>query len=221
MKKVLLILSVCAFIIPMCYCHPNVESALSCNNKNRYLYLVAGIDDSAENTDVLFTLGYDVASSTLYVAQIPRDTYFAFGEAQNKINQIYPVCRMHGDDKMTALSKTAEYIEKALGVKFDGAFAITVSGFKKTVDQIGGVDITLPSDMTVFVDDGDKLFLKAGSNHINGNDAEKFVRYRKGYITGDLGRIDAQKIFLNALISKITKDSFYNSLRITDIFFIT
>ena len=39
----------------------------------------------------------------------------------------------------------------------------------------------------------------------NGNTAVQFLRYRSGYVTGDLGRIDAQKLFLNAFAKRISK----------------
>ncbi len=173
----------------------------------RYLYLVAGFDDAAENTDVLFTLGYDKAQKHVYVAQIPRDTYYSFGGSQNKINQLYSTYRSRGDDATTAMSKTADAVSTLFGTEFDGYIGITTRAFRDIVDAIGGVDINLKSDLSISIDGEDEVYLSAGENHIDGTVAEKFVRYRKGYARADLGRIDAQKVFLNALFAKLSQGS--------------
>ena len=49
--------------------------------------------------------------------------------------------------------------------------------------------------------------IKAGRQRLNGIEATHFLRYRSGYVTGDLGRLDAQKIFLAALVKKILVES--------------
>ena len=45
--------------------------------------------------------------------------------------------------------------------------------------------------------------LKAGEQELDGKSAVDFLRYRSGYVTGDLGRIDAQKLFLNAFAKRL------------------
>lgn len=174
------------------------------SDKDKYLYLIVGFDDAAENTDVIFTLGVDLKENTAYVAQIPRDTYFNFGGAQNKVNQIYAMNRLRGDEKNTAMRKTSDFLSESFGVDFDGFVGISVGAFKDVVDAIGGVDISLSKDLVVQIDGDEPITLKAGNNHISGDVAEKFVRYRKGYATGDLGRIDAQKLFINAIFAKVS-----------------
>ncbi len=173
-------------------------------DKGGFVFLVVGFDDAAENTDVLFTVNYNKNENSIKIAQIPRDTYFNFGSSQNKINQFYATMRVKGYDKKEALKRTSDAISSAFGTEFDGFLGITTNTFKKIVESIGGVDIELSSDMTIAIDGEPTLSLKSGSNHINGNEATVFVRYRSGYAGQDLGRIDAQKIFLEALFRKIT-----------------
>ncbi len=205
MKKIALLCTVLS-IFMLGSCIPRAKNTMSTSEKTRYVYLVAGFDDAAENTDVLFTLSYDFKNNTAYVAQIPRDTYFGFGKSQNKINQIYAVKRLEGADKNTAMQSLSNSIAEAFGTKFDGYLGITVDSFKKIVDAIDGIDIELPSDMIIPSYDGlTSIVLKKGTNHITGDEAESFIRYRKGYVTGDLGRMDAQKLFLNALFKKVSE----------------
>ena len=48
--------------------------------------------------------------------------------------------------------------------------------------------------------------MKKGLQTLSGDDAVGFVRYRAGYLRADLGRMDAQKIFLSALAKKALKE---------------
>jgi len=41
---------------------------------------------------------------------------------------------------------------------------------------------------------------------LSGSEAEQFVRFRSGYATGDLGRLDAQKLFFAALFKTVTEE---------------
>ena len=49
--------------------------------------------------------------------------------------------------------------------------------------------------------------LKEGYQTLTGEQAEDFVRFRSGYTMADLGRVNAQKIFMTALLQKL-KSSF-------------
>ncbi len=214
MKKIALsfmvLIAIAAVLVS---CSPKTDDTVTPCEKSKYVYLVAGFDAAAENTDVLFTISYDFKTNTVCVAQIPRDTYFGFGKAQNKINQFYAVRRLYGEDKKSAMQSTTDAISEAFGAEFDGYLGITLDTFKKTVDALGGIDIEVPSDMVITADDGSpSLILKQGINHITGNDAELFIRYRQGYIMGDLGRIDAQKLFLNALFRRIAEGVPFSTL---------
>lgn len=203
MKKVTLIITVILICALTVGCAPISKKANVSYEKDKYVFLVAGFDEAAKNTDVLFTVSYDAKASEGRIAQIPRDTYFAFGKVQNKINQLYASKVSDGEPQKKALEETANEIASAFGTQFDGFFGITIETFKKLVDAVGGLDIVLKEEKKIFLSDEDPIMLKAGNNHIDGNLAERFVRYRSGYAMGDLGRIDAQKIFLNALFSKL------------------
>ena len=202
MKKIALLCVVFILCNSLSGCAQASKKTSATSEKDRYVFLVAGFDEAAENTDVLFTVSYDSNKSEARVAQIPRDTYFAFGKVQNKINQLYASKVSGGVSQEKALRETTEEIASAFGASYDGFFGVKISTFKKIVDAIGGLDINLTEDKTIHLEGEDPIVLKRGSNHIDGESAERFVRYRSGYAMGDLGRIDAQKIFLNALFAK-------------------
>jgi len=88
---------------------------------------------------------------------------------------------------------------------------VNFDGFIEIIDILGGVDYNVPFDMNY--DDPVQdlhIHLKAGMQHLDGQAAHDFVRFRhnnKGegeyapgeYAKGDIGRIDAQQKFLKEL----------------------
>lgn len=174
--------------------------------KTEYCYLVAGLDDAASNTDALLVITYDSKDNSSSIIQIPRDTYCKFGSGLNKINHLYASFRTSGLSPEKSMKKTTEFIGERLGIDFDGYVAITTKAFKNAVDSIGGVYITLSDDF-VYKDSKNQysFILPKGENILDGQKAEIFVRYRKGYALGDLGRLDAQKIFINGFYNTVTK----------------
>ena len=206
---------ICLFLVLVILINASLNSCANGSKKadpasniyqDKYVYLVAGFDDAAENTDVLFTVSYDPENNTAYVAQIPRDTYYKFGNGQNKINQIFATLISQGKSQNDALEITAAKIADLFGTKFDGYFGITTDTFESVIDAIGGIELEVGEDMAFTLEDGENsLVLKKGKNLIDGKAAANFVRYRSGYAMGDLGRIDAQKLFLNAIFYKMSK----------------
>ena len=165
-------------------------------------YLLLGLDDAAENTDVIALLTYHIAQNRLSLLQIPRDTYYRFSTGQNKINQLYATnCTKMS--KGEAAAATAREISELFGVQLVGYVALTTGGFRTVVDTLGGIDISVPEDMTVYDEYGENpMFLARGTHHLDGRQSERFVRFRRGYAMGDLGRLDAQKIFFSALLRR-------------------
>ena len=80
------------------------------------------------------------------------------------------------------------------------------------VDAIGGVDFDVPIDMN-YEDPYQDLYIHipAGMQHLNGEEALKVVRFREGYASQDIARMETQQAFLKAVaqqtlqISNLTK----------------
>lgn len=169
-------------------------------------YLLCGYDDAAGNTDSIVLASYRYSSNTMTFLQIPRDTYYA-SAAYSKINSVYPTVRASGKSEIDALRELQDVISAALGIQIDSSIGYTMDTFVGFIDAIGGVEITLPKSFAVKSDSGEVLLsLEAGKSLLSGKEALTFVRARNGYTTGDLGRIDAQKIFLSAFMSKLKND---------------
>ena len=199
MKKILAL--ILAFICLFSIARRRDDEAVDNTPKRIHTYLVAGLDNAAYNTDVLFLLSYDLEENRATVLQIPRDTFSRYNGTEGKINRIFPSLITEGKTKKEAMRSLSRYVEAALGIETDGYICFDTDTFRKVVDLIGGIDISLNKELTIYDEHGKECFvIGKGTTHLNGKMAEEFVRYRKGYATGDLGRIDAQKIFIDAFV---------------------
>ena len=153
--------------------------------------LVMGTDNAGLRTDVLM-LGF-VNGKKVDVVSIPRDTQVKIGKRYYKINSAYAI----GQEE-----QTIETVENLLGVEIDGYVKFSFETFRDTIDAMGGVYFDVPQDM-FYEDPYQDLYidLKAGEQHLNGEEAEGLVRYRR-YPTGDEGRIAVQQEFIKAIIKQ-------------------
>ena len=151
MHRIVSLVLLISFLTSLFSCSPITKKVNADYEKDKYVFLVAGFDDAAENTDVLFTVAYDAEVSEARVAQIPRDTYFSFGKVQNKINQLYASKVLAGCSQEDALSETSNEIASAFGTNFDGFFGVAISTFKKIIDAIGGLDINLTEEKVIYL----------------------------------------------------------------------
>ena len=178
-------------------------------------FLVAGRDKAAWNTDVMMLVSFNMHDYTLNVLQIPRDTYIEVdGVTRGRINTLVKLMRaraynedssLNSDEMLKAgMQGTVDILEKNMCIQIDGYAIVNLEGFRNIINAIGGVYMNVPYAMEY--DDPDQglhIYLAPGPQTLNGEQAEMFVRYRSGYVQGDIGRVDAQKIFLTALFKQL------------------
>lgn len=158
--------------------------------------LVMGRDAAAGLTDVMMLVSLDADAHTLQVLQIPRDTYVKYtSKNYKKINGAYRALGGVG---------LSEFISHHMGIDVDGYVCMDLSVFGEVVDTLGGVPMDVPADMD-YDDPAQSLHihLNQGKQCLTGQQAQMFVRFRSGYAQADLGRIDAQKLFLAALAKQV------------------
>ena len=184
-----------------------VSSLFGGINKTNYTVLICGYDEAAYNTDSIVLVNYDSEINAVSFVQIPRDTYFDFSDGQNKINQYVPDRMANGASLSDAMSDFKSEISTLLGIKIDAYAGYTMRALANIVDLFGGIDVDLPVPVSGVDLDGNKIELKSGHNHLSGAESVVFLRYRSGYLLGDLARIDAQKIFISAFARKLKTDT--------------
>ena len=165
-------------------------------SKSRYTYLVLGKDRVSGLTDVMMLVSIDTAGKRAGIVQIPRDTYAKYSDKGYR--------KFNGALATLGADGLCRFVEENMGVLLDGYFIFDLDTVVKAVDMLGGVEINIPDDM-YYRDEaqGLDISLKKGIQRLDGKAAENFVRYRFGYLRGDLGRIDAQKLFISALIQQV------------------
>ncbi len=158
------------------------------NAKEAYNFLIAGTDKGGGRTDVILLAHLSARDKSASIVSIPRDTYIATKRSSKKINS----CNAVGGAEELCVA-----VEQTLGIPVHYYAIIDLSVFSQLVDLVGGVELNLSRDM-YYVDSAQGLYidLKAGSQVLNGKEAECFVRFRSGYAMADLTRIEAQKIFI-------------------------
>ena len=157
--------------------------------------LVLGLDRSEALTDSIFIVSVSEPTREARILQIPRDTYAAYTDRDyKKLNGAYASLGMEG---------LKQFLSGALGVSIHYVLALDLDSVSTLVDAVGGVDLNVPQAME-YTDPAQNLNirLEEGNQHLNGAQAERFLRFRSGYVTADLGRMDAQKLFLRAYAEK-------------------
>jgi LCP family protein required for cell wall assembly len=124
---------------------------------------------------------------------IPRDSYvFIPGYGRNKINAAFAF----GGPAL--LAKT---IQTDTGLYINHYMNIGFGGFVNVVNSVGGVRLCVPAAIH---DQASGLNLNAGCQVLNGGQALAWVRDRHSFATSDLQREQDQRIFLAALLKKMT-----------------
>ncbi|SKA94652.1 transcriptional attenuator, LytR family [Caloramator quimbayensis] len=159
--------------------------------------------NSPKRTDTMILASFYPKEGKIYMLSIPRDTRVKINGHYEKINAAHA---------MGGVPLTVKTIEKMLEIEINYYIKIDYEAFKKCIDAIGGVDVVVPFDMNYDAYDIKIHFNKGDKVHLNGEEAEKFVRWRKnndgsGYAMGDLGRISTQQEFIINVFKKLKTPS--------------
>jgi LCP family protein required for cell wall assembly len=154
--------------------------------------LVLGRDGDAFLTDTMMLFQIDTRARTVKVLSIPRDTRVNYNGSNIKINSAYGF-RGREQSSITA-------VRNLTGLPIHYYVSMNLDGFVEIIDYFGGVLIDVPRRM-YYHDPYQNLLidLQPGLQRLNGNQAEQFVRYRSGYAQQDIGRIQAQQMFVQEL----------------------
>jgi len=165
--------------------------------------LLMGVDKSETLSDVMMIAQLNMVTNSVNILQVPRDTYIKNRRSDKKLNSAYGA---------GGAEKTIQELKTVVDLEIDDYVLVTTSGFRDVIDAVGGVYYDVPSDMDYDDDLQDlHIHLKKGYQLLDGSKAEQYVRYRQGYSTGDLGRIDAQSGFIKEAMRQIIEKNASNS----------
>lgn len=181
-----------------------------------YTILLVGNDDGNGNTDTIMVGKIDTENHKMDFVSIPRDTLINSTWDVRKINAVYWGNKNGGGNGIDALK---ENIKKLVGFDIDCYAIIDLGVFIDTVDALGGVYFDVPQALD-YEDPSQNLTIHVAPGYqlLNGYDAMGVCRYRSGYATGDIGRIEMQHRFLKACAEQfITLGNIPNISKVVDI----
>ena len=146
-------------------------------------------------SDSMLLLRFDPNRDYVSVLSIPRDTKAMIpGVGVTKIN----AANSYGGPALAA-----ESVSNLLnGISIDRYIRINVQGIEKFINALGGVNLYVPQDMK-YTDHSQHLYinLKQGKQHLDGNKALQFLRFRYDAY-GDIGRVQRQQTFMRAIVEE-------------------
>lgn len=183
------------------------------HKKNIETFLFMGIDKYGESEevtgyrnheqcDVLMLCVIDHDAKTYKVLQINRDTYTkipnigATGDRLQDIDAQIALAHTYGSGKEDSCEYTSEAVSKLLmGEEVDHYISLNMSSIAILNKSVGGVEVTIPVDMTV----EDPAMTKGATILLNDKQAERFVRSRMK-LEDDLNssRMQRQDAYLHA-----------------------
>jgi LCP family protein required for cell wall assembly len=154
---------------------------------------VTGFGITGQRSDTIMLLHIPSGGGRPVLVSIPRDSYVNIpGHGYNKINAAFAF----GGPAL--LAKT---VQDLTGLYINHFMDIGFGGFVRVVNDVGGVRMCF-SHAIKDVDSGSNF--TAGCHNLSGGQALAFVRDRHSFATSDLQREQDQRLFLKALLDKMT-----------------
>lgn len=165
--------------------------------RERVSILALGVDSSEGRglADTIIALVVWPETGEIAALSIPRDSRVVIPGVG--------VRRVNASHAYGGLPLAIETVEMLLGSPFDYYVKVDVDGLIGLIDAIGGIDIDVEKRMHYRDRSQDLLIdLQPGQQHLNGEDAVGYVRFRHD-AAGDLGRIARQRKFLRIVADEL------------------
>lgn len=184
--------------------------------QRRMNYLIAGVtpEYSGYHTkapesfgglaDSIILAQMDPTSNTVRMLSLPRDTQMSRPDGRYvKLNAVIPT---FGADGMVKV------VENFSGLTLDGYLIVNLNAVRDLTDALGGIDVYVPKRM-YYTDSAAKLSidLQEGQQHLSGQQAEAFVRFRHDAL-GDIGRVQRQQTFIRAVAQRLLSPAGFAAL---------
>lgn len=154
--------------------------------------LSTGGDLGSSRTDTIMLIHVPSGSGPTTMVSLPRDSYVSVpGYGEDKLNSAFAI---------GGANLLIQTIEQSTGLRIDRYAEIGFGGFAGIVDAVGGVNICVPYPID---DPLAGVNLAAGCQDLDGAQALGFVRSR-ATVLADVDRMNNQRMFLSALLSKAT-----------------
>ncbi|SEJ90985.1 transcriptional attenuator, LytR family [Propionispira arboris] len=168
--------------------------------------LLLGIDNDVadeasepgQRSDTVVVAAISHKDGSIHFLSIPRDTVVSIDgrSREEKIDEAY----FYGGAQLAV--KTTE---KLLQIPIQEYLAIDTKAFAELVDALGGIDLYVETNMDYDDPYADlQIHLAQGYQHLTGDEAQKYLRYRSDELS-DIGRMRRQQKFLKEFYAKIVR----------------
>ena len=172
------------------------------SDSGRINILLLGLDDGDEEnpgtqhrSDTMIVASIDKDDKTVNMLSIPRDTKVTI-PGHKGYDKITHACFYGGP------SLAVKTVENFLQLPIHYYVAVNWQAFIKIVDILGGVNLYVERDMNYEDPYADlKIHLSKGYQHLDGQKAGQYVRFRSDEL-GDIGRVQRQQKFIKAISSE-------------------
>lgn len=148
----------------------------------------------------------NIVGNRMFMVSIPRDVMLMVPGGRGAparrigINQVYEYPALYGSpDRADNLRRA---VSTLLDLPVDYYAVINIDIFEGMVDAVGGVKLEVPERMEYSDQAGGlEIDLQPGFQHLTGEQAAGFVRYRE-FLRGDIDRIDNVKTLAYAMLNR-------------------
>jgi len=174
---------------------------------NILLLGTAGKGKPGQNlTDTIMIMSLDVKNKKIALLSLPRDFYAKIADTPyyTKINSIY----QYGISNKQDADPIKKTVEEITGVPIHYFIILDFDGFKKIIDDIGGINVSVERDIYDSRYPGpnysyETFEIKKGLHLMNGETALKYVRERHDDPEGDFGRAKRQQQVMQSAKNKV------------------
>ncbi|MCR5432026.1 MAG: LCP family protein [Lachnospiraceae bacterium] len=161
--------------------------------------------DGRGRSDLIMIATINEEDRSIKLTSIMRDILVAIpGQNDNRLNAAYA---------MGGVSLVYQTLANNLGIDIDNYARVNFDSFESIIDAIGGVDIELTEEeasylnRTNYISKEEYRNVKAGMNHLNGNQALGYCRIRKVGTSGreysDFGRTSRHRMLLESVVASM------------------
>ncbi len=156
-------------------------------------------DGGSSRSDTAMVVHVHDGRTAASVVSIPRDTLITRPECTDRDGEPVPAAyraMFNTAYEVGGPACAVKTVEQMSGIRMDHYVEVDFTGFRKLIDELGGVEVTTTRPIK---DGSSHLDLPAGTHTLDGEQSLALVRTRKGVGEGsDLGRIQLQHAFMKA-----------------------
>lgn len=173
---------------------PETDDPIGPRKRDSATILICGTDADGTRTDTMMLLYLSGSEKKAGLLSLPRDTYtIATAGFAAKLNSAYGRNDC-GEEGMEAL---LDYIQDIIGYRPDGYVLVGMDTVPQVVDAMGGVDVDVPQSVET-----DGVVVEGGLQHLDGEHALALLRHRSSYAMADLGRVEVQRLVVEACMKQ-------------------